>query len=156
MMKGISIVSGLLLAILFSSFSVSAQQLDKKLILQLVNDARTKGCHCGNKKFAPTTPLVCNDKLENAATTHTKDMESKKFFSHTGSNGTTVPSRIEKVGYKWLNYGENIGFGYLDEKEAVEAWLKSPGHCKNIMNPMFAELGASRSGNYWTQVFARQ
>ena len=42
----------------------------------------------------------------------------------------------------------------------MAGWLASPGHCSNIMNPDFTEMGAayaidksSAAGSYWTQVF---
>ncbi|MBL7110644.1 MAG: hypothetical protein ISS19_01735 [Bacteroidales bacterium] len=41
------------------------------------------------------------------------------------------------------------------EKAVIEAWLDSPGHCKNIMNDKVTELGVATSGAYWTQVFAK-
>ena len=38
-------------------------------------------------------------------------------------------------------------------------WLDSPGHCENIMDPRFAEMGiayaagkSSKPGLYWVQV----
>ena len=43
----------------------------------------------------------------------------------------------------------------------VRGWLDSPGHCENIMDPRFEEMGiayaAGRSGRrglYWVQLFA--
>jgi uncharacterized protein YkwD len=45
--------------------------------------------------------------------------------------------------------------------EAVKGWLDSPGHCENIMDPRFAEMGiayaqghAMKHGLYWVQVLA--
>ena len=46
----------------------------------------------------------------------------------------------------------------------MDGWLDSPGHCANIMNPAFTEMGAAYRGRsardenrtaYWTQEFAR-
>ena len=37
----------------------------------------------------------------------------------------------------------------------MQAWLKSAGHCENIMNANYTQLGAAGVNNYWTQVFAR-
>ena len=59
--------------------------------------------------------------------------------------------------------GENIAFGQHTPQQAVASWLDSPGHCANIMNARFTEMGAAygiaaekRSGIvYWTQVFGR-
>jgi len=38
----------------------------------------------------------------------------------------------------------------------IEGWLKSPGHCKNIMSQKYKEMGVARVGNYWTQTFGSQ
>jgi uncharacterized protein YkwD len=57
--------------------------------------------------------------------------------------------------------GENIASGQRTVEDAVASWLDSPGHCANIMNPAFTDMGAAyaidpRNRNrtaYWTQVF---
>lgn len=42
----------------------------------------------------------------------------------------------------------------------MAGWLASPGHCANLMNPMFTQVGAgyasearSDEGVYWTMLF---
>ena len=77
---------------------------------------------------------------------------SKNAFAYCadGSNGGV---RIERAGYDWATFGENIAMGYRTEKDVVADWLQSPGHCKNIMNRNFKEMGVARVGNYWTQEF---
>jgi uncharacterized protein YkwD len=57
-------------------------------------------------------------------------------------------------GITGFSYGENIAFGQRSEREVMQGWLSSPGHCKNIMSKTFKEMGVSRVGDYWTQVFA--
>lgn len=127
--------------------------LDKVLLLKLVNEARRKGVQCGDVWHPPVPPLAWNVQLEAAAVLHSADMYQKKYFSHIESDGSTANTRIEKAGYIWMAYGENIGMGYRTEAEVVEAWLKSPGHCKNIMSPNYKEMGVGRVGDYWTQDF---
>jgi uncharacterized protein YkwD len=127
--------------------------VNKDLLMQLVNDARKKGCQCGDDYYAPAPALVWNDLLEKAAFIHANDMYQHNFFNHTGQDGSNVSQRMERVGYQWMAFGENIGMGYKDEKEVIEGWLKSPGHCKNIMNRKFKEMAVARVGNYWTQTF---
>lgn len=129
---------------------------NEAVMLQLVNAYRSKGCNCGDEYFDATTPLTWNDTLELAAYNHSTDMNSKNFFDHKGSDGSMANNRIEKYNYNWTAYGENIASGYQTESEVVEAWIKSPGHCKNIMNPNFEEIGVARAGDYWTQVFGAQ
>ena len=127
--------------------------LNKTLLLQLVNKIRQTGCKCGDTYYYPAPPLNWNDKLEAAAYNHSIDMFQHKYFSHIAPDGSKGGARIDAVGYHWMAYAENIGMGYKKEKEVVEAWIKSPEHCKNIMNKMYKEMGAARVGDYWTQDF---
>lgn len=128
--------------------------VNKSQLLQLVNEVRQKGCQCGDTYYYPTTKVSWNSDLELAAYNHSSDMYQNKYFSHTGLDGSNPGMRIDQVGYKWMAYGENIATGYTSEREVVEAWLKSPGHCQNIMNKAYKEMGVARVGNYWTQEFA--
>jgi uncharacterized protein YkwD len=126
---------------------------NKLLLLKLVNEARKKGCQCGDTYYYPAAPLVLNPRLEKAAFAHSQDMEKKKYFSHISPGGGKAGQRIKKQGYSWRAYGENIAHGYKSEKQVLDGWLRSPGHCRNIMNPAFKEMGIGRSGTYWTQTF---
>ena len=128
--------------------------VNKSLLLQLVNDVRKKGCKCGDTYYYPTTPLTWNTQLETAAYNHSKDMYQKKYFSHRAPDGSNGGVRIDRVGYQWKAFAENIAAGYATEKAVVEGWIKSPGHCKNIMGKAYKEMGVARMGNYWTQEFA--
>ena len=128
--------------------------LNKTVMLQLVNEARKKGCQCGDTYYYPVAPLKWNTQLEAAAYSHTADMYKKNYFSHTGTDGSRSGDRIAREGYKWRAVGENIGTGYKTEKAVVEGWLQSPAHCKNIMNKLYKEMGAARVGTLWTQAFA--
>jgi len=127
--------------------------VNKTVLLQLVNDARKKGCHCGDTYYAPAPEVTWNDLLEKAAYKHSNDMFQNKYFSHTGSDGSGSGERITQAGYAWRYYGENIGAGYKTEQEVVKGWLNSPGHCRNIMNGNYREMGVARVGDYWTQEF---
>ncbi len=135
--------------------SVSSS-VNKTVLLQLVNDARKKGCNCGNTYYPPVAPLTWNELLEKAAQSHSTDMFKKNYFSHTGSDGSGSGERISRAGYTWKYYGENIANGYQTESEVIAGWLSSPGHCSNIMNGNFTEMGVSKAGNYWTQDFGRR
>ncbi len=125
-------------------------------LLELVNAYRQTGCDCGGVYFAPVEPVVWNDLLELAAKNHTKDMEKGNFFSHTGSDGNNPAYRIKAVGYNASTWGENIAKGYPTAKSAVQGWIKSEGHCKNIMNPAFQDMGVAVKGTLWTQVFGKK
>jgi len=125
-------------------------------MLRLVNDARRSGYDCGSRGvFAATAALTLESRLTSAAQGHADDMNSQGYFSHTGHDGSTVGSRVTRQGYAWSRVGENIAYGYADADRVMAGWLSSDGHCANIMNPGYTELGVGKGGLYWVQVFAR-
>lgn len=129
--------------------------LNQDNLLALVNNARSAGQNCGEVYYPPVGNLSWNGKVESAARIQSDDMYRNNFFSHTGSDNSSVGDRLTRVGYAFSTWGENIAWGYTSEESVIAAWLKSPGHCSNIMNSFFTEMGISRVGNYWTQDFAR-
>ena len=149
---------------------VSAQTLspEETQILAAVNVARSQAHTCGSETFAATTPLTWNALLGKAAKDHSQDLADTDFTAdpahpelmHTGSNGSTPQQRIEAAGYtNWTSTGENFAAGY-DVSQVVDAWLASPGHCKNLMSPKFREIGvgyvysaAAKYHTYYTQDF---
>jgi uncharacterized protein YkwD len=129
----------------------AAATVNKTVLLQLVNEARKKGCNCGDAYYGPAPALSWNEQLETAAANHSNDMFQNHYFSHTAPDGTNGGDRILQAGYSWKFYGENIAEGFRSEQEVVDGWLASPGHCKNIMNKNYREMAVARAGNYWTQ-----
>ncbi len=132
-------------------------------ILASVNAARASARRCGSEQYAAAPPVSWNPQLGQAALIHSRDMAARRYFSHRAKDGSQPADRAARAGYAWQRVGENIAFGQSTPDEAVAGWLDSPGHCANIMNPGFTEMGAAygvaaekRSGIvYWTQVFGR-
>jgi uncharacterized protein YkwD len=131
-----------------------------KSVLELVNAARGKARACGNKSFGAAKPLAWNEKLAQAALGHSTDMATQQYFKHEGKDGARVGARAQRAGYRWRRIGENIAAGQGSAQAVVAGWLSSPGHCSNIMDPGFADMGAAYAVNsksdrviYWTQVF---
>jgi len=134
-----------------------------KAVLRLVNDARQRGGTCGRQRFAPTPPLMWNDKLAAAALAHSRDMAVHDYFDHVDRSGGAVAQRASRHGYPWRVIGENIAAGIGSPRQVVAGWLASPGHCANILSPDFTEMSAAYAINdeaameiYWTQVFGRR
>jgi uncharacterized protein YkwD len=127
--------------------------------LDTVNEARAVDRVCGTTHYDAAPQVSWDDRLAMASYLHSFDMASNGFFSHTGSDGSAAGDRISREGYPWSTYGENIAVGFPSVASVVQAWLDSEGHCRNIMNPAFREIGAGRaegpfSGTpeaaYWT------
>ena len=148
-----SLLLSLLVACTRGEFPAPAEtpsSVDKTILLKMVNETRSKGCQCGDTWYPSAPALSWNNQLETAAYNHSKDMSDNNYFSHDAPDGSDAGDRIRKAGYNWLTYGENIGQGYKTEVDAINAWLKSPGHCRNIMNKAHKEIGVGRVGSYWT------
>jgi uncharacterized protein YkwD len=131
-----------------------------RAVLRLVNEARSRARTCGDRAFAPAPPLAWNDSLAVAALVHSRDMAARNYFDHADAAGATVVQRATRSGYRWRVVGENIAAGQGSARQVVAGWLASPGHCANIMERDFAEMGAayaiephSAMEIYWTQVF---
>lgn len=133
------------------AYNVKAAEL-----LDLVNEVRAKGCKCGPTNMPPVSPLTWNDKLGQAAFGHSDDMKEKDYFDHEGLDGSTFVDRIRATGYEPASAAENIAWGQTTEQQVMNSWLNSEGHCRNIMQSSFKEMGAGRSDNYWTQLFGSQ
>lgn len=129
-------------------------------LLELVNEARSKTRSCGGETFQATTALTANSILMLTADKHSQDMQAANKMSHDTKAGaihykvgSQVWDRATEEGYNWRKIGENVAFGFSAPESVTEAWLESSGHCKNIMNPDFKEIGLGKAGTYWTQVF---
>lgn len=113
--------------------------------------------------------LSQNDKLALAAQRHTDDMVARDFFDHFVPDELAAPlgrdpgARLTIAGYPWQTYGENIATGQVTPREVMLGWMRSPGHCRNILDPDVTELGVgvaavaatlpNQAGGTWTQDF---
>jgi uncharacterized protein YkwD len=105
-------------------------------------------------------PLHASPLLNRSAQGWTHAMVSSDQFTH----GANFASRISAVGYVWRSAGENIATGFATPRSVVHAWMGSPGHCENILNPTFRNVGTGVStrpvkgfatgAGTWTQDFA--
>jgi len=131
-------------------------------VFVLVNEARSHARRCGDRQFEAAAPLRWNDRLEEAAAQHAQDMASRAKIEHAGSDGSTPAQRVTRSGYVWRNVGENVAAGQGTPEKVVDDWLSSAGHCANIMEPAYTEMGAAFAVNmkstaavYWAQEFGR-
>jgi uncharacterized protein YkwD len=129
--------------------------------LELVNEVRARGTECGGRSFAPAPPVKLSGTLGDVAYGHAADMAVHNYFEHQDLTGHSPADRVRAVGYHEKLVGENIAYGPKSAEEVVQGWLDSPGHCENIMDPRFAEMGiayapgrALKHGLYWVQLLA--
>lgn len=126
------------------------------------NQARIQGRSCGSNWYNAAAKLRWDCRLGQASYTHSNDMATNNFFSHTGSDGSSPFERMRRAGYIYRTAGENIAAGQRTVDAVMSGWLSSPGHCSNIMNPNFQDMGAAKVESssstyrvYWTAGFGR-
>jgi uncharacterized protein YkwD len=91
--------------------------------------------------------LQPNASLRQSAQGHTDSMVASSYFEHDGPGGLTPLQRMRDAGYIYssqIGYavGENIGWGSAElgtPKAVVAAWMASPGHRENILDPRYRD-----------------
>ncbi|WP_458406859.1 CAP domain-containing protein [Anaerotignum sp.] len=113
-------------------------------VVDLVNEERAK------ENLAPVT-------LDRAATTaaQVRAEEAKCCWSHTRPDGRKCFTALTEAGVIYRAAGENLAGRIATPEKVVQAWMDSPGHRKNIMNPRYSQIGIGyvADGNYWGEFF---
>ena len=129
-------------------------------IIRLVNAyRRANGVHA----------LAVSGQLNAAADLHSLDMVAignqygpLAGLQHLlyGSPRPRLDDRLDAVGYdNWtrlLRYGENIALGFTSAADVVAAWISSPSHRQNILNPRYTQTGVSIRTDAWGNHFFTQ
>lgn len=129
---------------------VPAVDISAGTVIALTNQARAE---------AGVAPVVEDARLDAAAGAHSAEQAARATMTHTGANGSNPGQRMTAAGYKWRTWGENVAAGQTSAAQVVQAWLDSPGHRTNMLNPAFTSIGvsvaASSNGTlYWTMDLA--
>lgn len=131
-------------------------------VLLRVNALRAAGAVCGTTIYVAAPPLNWNNLLQQAASGHSSEMAKNNYFSHDSLNGKTFAQRLTDASYGYSAAGENIAAGDSSVEQVVNHWLHSPGHCVNMMNPTYRDIGVACAsstsasyGSYWTMDLGR-
>lgn len=93
------------------------------------------------RRNARLAPLTVHSTLMSCAQQYSDVQASTGAINHTGPDGSNPGQRLTRCGYRWRHYGENLAAGYANPDELVAAWMASPGHRRNILNPKVREIG---------------
>lgn len=117
-------------------------------VLDLVNKERAK---------AGAKPLRLAADMQKGARIRAQELILK--FSHTRPNGKECFTVLKEQG---RGVGENIAAGANSPAAVMKLWMESPGHRKNILDPLYKELGvgyayhsSTEFQHYWVQLFRR-
>jgi len=127
------IISASLLAGIFvgSTGPIFASDITPANIEYLINSERT---------YYGLPPLKVDSKLTSAAKTKTTDMLSRNYFEHF-AYGLTPWDFIKSAEYNYLYAGENLAMDFQTAEGTVKAWMNSPLHRANILNPDYSDMG---------------
>jgi uncharacterized protein YkwD len=120
-------------------------------LLRLLNQRRAE---------AGLPPLAVDQRLVQSASEHSHDMAARRFCRHRGSDGSSVRARIARQGYPYNNWaGENIICARRSAEAAMQWWMNSRPHRKNILHRSYTHLGIGVDPNgpwgpMWTLNFA--
>lgn len=117
----------------------AANQLEGLVLVDLNKVRRAHGL----KPLRRSSPLAA------AADLHSRAMGAHGFFKHESRDGSAFWKRVKRFygsrGYRSWSVGENLLWSTpgLDARRAVELWMSSPGHRKNILTARWREIGLS-------------
>jgi uncharacterized protein YkwD len=126
-------------------------------VLLAAEEKATLSLHNEIRRDRGLKPLCVHPKLQKAARSHSRDMIERDYFSHDTKDGRTFDARLKAFGYDPGGYrhyaiGENIAYGngpYGEPDSIMDAWMKSDGHRRNILNNEFREIGVgTHTGTY--------
>ena len=121
----------LAVAFLFSTQIAFASEINQDNLINLINQERnTRGI--GSLKI--------NADLNQAAGLKSKDMINRDYFDHY-AYGLSPWDFISMSGYNYLYAGENLAMDFNTSEGIVKAWMNSPAHRDNILNPDFTDTG---------------
>lgn len=144
---------------------------------QLINEIRQRIAGCDQTSrtaasvarldapSAPARPILSwNPQLAAAAEQHARAMAELAFFDHVGRDGRRVAQRADAAGYRWRAIGENLAAGHRTLEDALRGWIRSEGHCRNLLDERFSDFGLARVVSqrpddryrvYWALVLGR-
>lgn len=103
-------------------------------IIRLINKERTKA---GVKK------LKVSKSMKKYTILRSQDMSKEKYFGHSSPIYGRWANLLYSSEYRFSYAGENLAAGFTKAEHFVEAWMASPSHRKNILNPKFTKTSVT-------------
>lgn len=103
--------------------------------------------------------LALDAQAERAAKVHVEDMAGRGYFDHISPEGWAPEDRLRMTGASgYTLVGENIAVGQRTAQDVMNAWMNSPGHRANMLDPRFTHvgIGLDEATFHWAQVFLRR
>lgn len=110
------------------------------ILVDLANTDRSEN-QVRQLQVSPTLTAIAQAKAN--------DMAAKSYFAHTSPDGHDPWYWFKQGGYLFSYAGENLAIDFSDSAAVEAAWMNSPTHRENLLNPNFTEIGiATAVGTY--------
>lgn len=106
--------------------------IDQKRLIELTNAERQK---------MGLSPVSENSSLDKAAALKAQNMFQENYWAHFAPSGKTPWDFILGTGYKFTYAGENLAKNFTSSDDVVKAWMASPTHRDNLLNPKYQDIG---------------
>ena len=119
--------------------------------------------HNQTRGLAGAHSLYLDATLVRIARERATDMATKNYFAHTSPSGHTAFASMQAYGFSATASGENVARNNYpagqSAGEAMVAFMKSPAHKENLLDPKYTMIGigyaAGADGmNYYAVLFA--
>ena len=138
-----------------------ADTLALQRAVERLNNVRQTALPCDGAVGLPGQPaarqaLAWEQRLATSAQAQASDLAQRDLLSHVDAQQRSFGLRLRSAGYSAAGAGENLAAGQTDFDDTLQAWLASPTHCANLMQPDFRDVGlacvqrpGSRYERFW-------
>lgn len=141
-------VFGLLIAAVFLLSSSQSRLLGSPQVAAVISSVLIELAN-GDRAANSLQTLTLNPVLVAAAQAKANDMATHGYFAHVSPQGVEPWHWFTEAGYTFRYAGENLAIDFSDSGDVERAWMNSPTHRKNILDPRFTEIGiATAQGMY--------
>lgn len=106
--------------------------IDQKKLIELTNIERQK---------LGLSPVSENSALDQAAAAKAQNMFAENYWAHFAPSGKSPWDFMLGAGYKFSYAGENLAKNFTNSDDVVKAWMASPSHRDNLLNPKYKDIG---------------
>ena len=120
------------------------QKIDYE-VLDLINEKRAIIQTCGGVSYPAVGPITIDENINQ----YPADWASTRTVDDVGHGDFHKRSEViradidAKQGIYWRSIGENNAVGQKSAEQVVNDWMRSPGHCRNIMQPQWERVGVA-------------
>lgn len=141
-------VFALLIASVFLLSSSQTRLLGSPQVAAVVSSVLIELAN-GDRAANSLETLKLNPVLVAAAQAKANDMATYGYFAHVSPQGVEPWHWFKEAGYTFRYAGENLAIDFSDSGDVERAWMNSPKHRQNILDPRFTEIGiATAQGMY--------